>query len=82
MKYYIREDSNPGRKTYGKPLSLHRMGMEGGTLILERFDFAKKQWVDNPQLLDVTGIGGAVDYKEVPSAVAQGLMQTMPQPGE
>ena len=67
MKYYVRIDDKPSSPTYLSPLSLHRWGKYvNGDLLLERWDTKSMSWVDNPELMAASGIGGANNYVLVP----------------
>ena len=72
-QYYIEKDDRPGHE--GKPLAVYRW-VDGPPILLERFDVGKKEWVDDPSLLDATGIGGAESFwkatvKEARAALAE-----------
>jgi len=78
MKYYMRIDEMPESPTYEQPQSLHRMGMDDeGELVLEKWDAAKKEWVDNPGLLAVTGIGGEHDYLPIEPEEAEEILKSL-----
>ena len=72
--YYARIDENPKSKTYGKKQSVHRMIREGDTLLVERWDGSK--WVDNPNLIRHTGIGGDEDYKKIGESEAKKFIKS------
>jgi hypothetical protein len=62
MKYYFAIDYYPKSKNYMKPVSVHRWYHKDGGSYTERWNGAK--WVDNPNLIAVTGIGGDNYYVE------------------
>ena len=69
-QYHIRIDDDPGSDTYGQAMSVHRIAITDDTVIMERYDASARRWVDNPNLIRATGIGGDEDYKLVSSVEA------------
>jgi len=67
MRYFVRRDRN------GVTRSLHRFDAEAG--ISNRFDLEKKDWVDDPELIAFTGIGGDHNYFEVPQADLRSVVE-------
>lgn len=77
MRYFVRVDQNPQSDTYEQPQSLHRLERTSETLIVERLDKDTGQWVDNPNLISMTGIGGDEDYKEIDEGEAARIATSM-----
>jgi hypothetical protein len=77
MRYYVTVDSRPESKTYREPRGLFRWGEdeEAGTLSLERFDRKEQKWVDHPNLLAATGIGGDNDFEPISAKKARELLE-------
>jgi len=72
-QHYIEKDDRPGKE--GQPLAVYRW-VDGPPILLERFDIKTKEWVDDPSLLEATGIGGAESFwkatvKEARQAIAK-----------
>ncbi len=57
MKYYFHVISNPKSGRYMRPLALYRFEDEG-KLITEKWDRKENKWIDFPDLIQSTGIGG------------------------
>jgi len=62
----------------GTVRSLHRWVEAGphGPLRTERWDRKAAHWVDNPNLIAVTGIGGEHNYESVSEAEATHILAT------
>ncbi len=60
MRYFVRRDR------YRVTRSLHRFDAEAG--VSNRFDLQKGEWIDDPELIAFTGIGGDHDLFEVAPA--------------
>lgn len=59
IQHYIEKDDRPGHE--GEPLAVYRW-VTGPPILLERFDPKAGEWVDDPSLLEATGIGGAESF--------------------
>jgi hypothetical protein len=49
---------------------------EDRTLITDRWDEGTEDWIDDPSLLDVTGLGGPAGFIEVEENAAKELVGT------
>lgn len=78
-RYFVRIQSNPDRSDYGQPLSAHRFAVTENTVVTERWEGGSGVWVDNPDLLAFTGIGGSDDYREVDQVEAERFVKTASQ---
>ena len=72
IQYYVEKDDRPGHE--GEPIAVYRW-VTGPPILLERFDAKRQEWVDDPSLLEATGIGGAESFwkaseKEARTALA------------
>ncbi|MCK5548689.1 MAG: hypothetical protein KAI64_06715 [Thermoplasmata archaeon] len=74
MQFYVKLDDLPSASTYMQPLSLHRFEAKEGSVIMERFDKEGRRWVDNPNLIAATGIGGDESYSEIDEEEANRLI--------
>ena len=72
MRYFVRVRDNPEADDYGMPKSLHRFDPAMG--LAERWDMKTGRWVDNPNLIRFTGMGGDEDYAEVPPSRIERLV--------
>jgi hypothetical protein len=65
MRYFAREISNPESDKYLELVSLHRFEVGYDFVVSERWDPERRLWVDDPDLIAFTGIGGADDFVEL-----------------
>lgn len=77
FRYFVRIQSNPDRADYQQSLSVHRLAVTEETIITERWEQSDNKWVDNPDLIAFTGIGGADDYREVDLVEAEGIVKML-----
>jgi len=77
LNYYVKIDDMPTSPTYEQPQSLHRFGYVDGDLVLERWDPVKREWVDDPGLLDATGITGEHNYLPISEMEAKEILETL-----
>jgi hypothetical protein len=63
VRYYIRLRDNPNADDYGDPKALYRFAPETG--LAERFDKEALRWMDDPAIIDATGIGGTENFRRV-----------------
>lgn len=62
MKYYFNIDYYPKSENFMKPVSVHRWYHKENSSFTEMW--TPKGWVNNPNLIAVTGLGGDNDYTE------------------
>jgi len=74
MRFYVNLDDLPSSPNYQQPLSLHRFEETADAVIMERFDKEGRKWVDNPNLISATGMGGDESYSEVDEEEANRLI--------
>lgn len=74
MRFYVKLDDLPSASTYMQPLSLHRFEETADAVIMERFDKEGRKWVDNPNLIAATGMGGDESYSEIDEEEANRLI--------
>ena len=74
MRFYVNLDDRPSSPNYQQPLSLHRFEETADAVIMERFDKEGRKWVDNPNLISATGMGGDESYSEVDEEEANRLI--------
>lgn len=79
FRYFFRVQDNPDSPDYRQPLSIHRFEVTDVTIVTERWDTTAGTWVDNPEMIDFTGIGGATDYREVDVAEAERFLKRLGQ---
>ena len=53
---------------------LFRWAMTTKLLLLDRWDRARNAWIDDPTFIEVTGIGGSLDYDLISENEALRLM--------
>jgi hypothetical protein len=75
MRFMVRVQDNPDLPDYLEPLALFRFQVTPDDLITDRFDRERDMWVDWPDMLGFTGIGGAENYAEVREEEANQLIQ-------
>jgi len=74
LRFYVRVQDMPSAENYMEPMSLHRFDDSGGHLVMERFHPEERRWIDNPNLISVTGLGGDEDYVEIDEEKANQLI--------
>lgn len=74
IKYYFFMDTNPKSKTYMQPMSLSRLRVDKSGDYPERWN--GKEWVDNPNLIAFTGIGGDNDYYRATEKEAMAFIES------
>jgi len=74
MRFFKRVQDNPAMEGYGNTQALHRFQIAPDRLLTERFDRNDLMWIDDPLLVEFTGIGGAENYIEIDEAEANTII--------
>lgn len=75
MRFMVRLQDHPGLPNYNQPAGLFRFQVTEEKIVTDRFDRDRKMWLDWPNMVAFTGIGGTDDYIEVGETEANGLIE-------
>jgi len=71
FRYFTRSGDNPRSKLYEQPLALYRFAVTDETVITEQWIPSDQEWIDNPDMIEFTGLGGAENFQEVDVSEAE-----------
>lgn len=83
VRYFARIIDDPDSPRYKERVSLHRWEHSEAGIRTEWWDTREKKWVNDPDLIGFTGIGGGNDYEEITLRQAHELFREFekrPQP--
>jgi len=76
MHYYVIMADNPQASNHREITSLFRWAEypESRTLVTDRWSEKEEDWIDDPTLLDITGLGGPAGFVEIEEDAAKELV--------
>lgn len=83
MRFLVRMQDNEKLPNYNQPAGLFRFQVTPDRIVTDRLDRDRAMWVDWPNMLAFTGVGGADDFVEIKEDDANRLIeQWLGQPSE
>jgi hypothetical protein len=73
MRNFMRFEEDPQSPNYLEPLALFRFEVLPDAITIQRYDRITSDWIDWPQAIGFTGIGGDL-YLEIPPAEADQII--------
>ena len=77
FRYFKRVNDNPEKEDYQEASAITRFLHHEELVISEVWDVATQTWVDFPDMIAFTGIGGDEDYQEINKSDAAIIMNEL-----